>query len=96
MYTNTVEEILQQCLAVVRSAEDVEDDEYLDGAIRRSWLSQFEFVKVFSMSPSPPFLSWLDLWQRLPMLDKGEYSISRALWGLFWAGAGEEAWCWLV
>lgn len=76
IYTNTVEEILQQCLALVRSAEDVEDDEYLDGTIRRNWLSQFEFVKVFSLSPPPPFLSWLDLWQRLPVLDKGGLSIS--------------------
>ena len=54
----------------VRSAEDVEDEE-LDGGIRRQWLSQFEFVKLFTALPEPRFISWLRLWYRLPAMEKG-------------------------
>ena len=54
----------------VRSAEDVEDEE-LDGGIRRQWLSQFEFVKLFTASPEPQFISWLRLWYHLPAMEKG-------------------------
>ena len=75
VFTVSVEAILLQCLALVRSAEDVEDDEYLDGAIQRHWLSQFEFVKVFSAMPLPAFLSWLELWDQLPALEKREQGL---------------------
>ena len=70
-----MDEILTQSMSLVRSAEDVEDDEFLDGGARKNWLSQFEFVKVFSAAPPPPFLAWLDLWHQLPALDKSEQKI---------------------
>ena len=62
--------IFQECLVFVRSAEDVEEEE-LDGGIRRQWLSQFEFMKLFTASPEPQFISWLRLWYRLPTMEKG-------------------------
>lgn len=54
----------------VRSAEDVEDEE-CDGGIRRQWLSQFEFSKLFTAQPEPEFLSWLALSHHMPQVEKG-------------------------
>ena len=63
-------EIFHECLTFVRSEEDVEDEE-LDGGIKRQWLSQFEFVKLFSTLPEPRFLGWMALWYRLPIMENG-------------------------
>lgn len=63
------EQIFQECLQFVRSAEDVEEEE-LDGGIRRQWLSQFEFSRILTAVPEPRFLAWLTLWQRLPKMEK--------------------------
>lgn len=67
----SLDTIFQQNLVFVRSAEDVEDEE-LDGGIKRQWLSQFEFAKVFTDNPPPPFLAWMGLWFRLPAQEKGQ------------------------
>lgn len=58
----------------VRSAEDIEDDEYDGGGIKRQWLSQFEFCKIFATLPEPVFLNWFILFHRMPAMEKG--------WGL--------------
>ncbi len=54
----------------VRSAEDVEDEEW-DGGIKRQLLSQFELIKIFTATPEPAFLSWLALWDKLPAMERG-------------------------
>ena len=54
----------------VRSAEDIEDEEQ-DGGIKRQWLSQFEFSKLFTTLPGPAFLNWLALYHRMPAMDRG-------------------------
>ena len=58
-------------ISTLPSSEDVEEEQ-LDGGIRRQWLSQFEFTKLLTSSPSPPFFSWLLLWYSLPAYEKGE------------------------
>ena len=63
-------DIFHECLTFVRSEEDIEDEE-LDGGIKRQWLSQFEFVKLFSTVPEPKFLSWMALWYNLPTMENG-------------------------
>lgn len=65
------EKLWHDCLVFVRSAEDVEDDELDGGGIRRQWLSQFEFSKLFSSIPEPAFLRWLALFQHMPTMEKG-------------------------
>lgn len=55
----------------VRSAEDIEDEECDGGGIRRQWLSQFEFSKLFTASPEPLFLNWLALSCRMATVEKG-------------------------
>ena len=65
------QDIFHECLTFVRSEEDIEDEE-LDGGIKRQWLSQFEFVKLFSTVPEPRFLSWMALWYNLPTMENGE------------------------
>ena len=64
------QDIFHECLTFVRSEEDIEDEE-LDGGIKRQWLSQFEFVKLFSTVPEPRFLSWMALWYNLPTMENG-------------------------
>ena len=54
----------------VRSAEDIEEEER-EGGIRRPWLSQFEFIKLFSSSPLPTYLGWMVLYHRMPSMEKG-------------------------
>jgi len=77
-HLESLDTIFQECLVSVRSAEDVEDEQ-LDGGIRRQWLSQFEFVKLFTMSPEPRFLSWLTLWYRLPSVEKAIHPVRCAI-----------------
>ena len=81
-HLESLDSIFQECLVSVRSAEDVEDEQ-LDGGIRRQWLSQFEFVKLFTMSPEPRFLSWLTLWYRLPSVEKGVRWMLVSCWFFF-------------
>ena len=38
----------------------------------KAWLSAFDFVKIFTTSPPLKFLSWLDLWNTLPTVEKGK------------------------
>ena len=56
----------------MRSADDIADEEFDGGEIKRQWLSLFEFIKVFSTQPSPHFLSWWDLFHQVKMLGKSE------------------------
>ncbi len=65
------EKLWRDCLVFVRSIEDVEDDECDGGGIKRQWLSQFEFSKLFTALPEPAFLSWMALYHRLPSVEKG-------------------------
>ena len=67
----SLDKVFQECLEFVRSAEDIEDEE-LDGGIKRPWLSQFEFTKLFTAMPEPKVLSWFALWHQLPAMEKGE------------------------
>ena len=66
------EQLWRECLVSVRSVDDVIDDECDGGEIRRQWLSQFEFVKLFTSLPEPSFLNWWALFQRMPSMEKGE------------------------
>lgn len=68
------EKLWRACLVFVRSAEDVEDEE-CDGGIRRQWLSQFEFSKLFTAQPEPEFLSWLALSHHMPQVEKVVHSL---------------------
>ena len=65
------QDIFHECLTFVRSEEDIEDEE-LDGGIKRQWLSQFEFVKLFNTIPQPRFLGWMGLWYSLPTMENGK------------------------
>ena len=65
------QDIFHECLTFVRSEEDIEDEE-LDGGIKRQWLSQFEFAKLFNTIPEPRFLGWMALWYSLPAMENGE------------------------
>lgn len=69
----SVDDIFRDCLAAVRSAEDIEDEEELDGVVRRPWLSQFEFTKMFTAAQAPKFLAWVTLYHKLPSLENGTY-----------------------
>ncbi len=73
MYTKwSNEEIFHDCLSAVRSAEDIEDEEELDGGVKRPWLSQFEFTKILTATQSPKFLAWMTLYHKLPSIENGE------------------------
>ena len=65
------EQLWRESLVFVRSAEDIEDEECDGGGIKRQWLSQFEFSKLFTASPEPAFLSWLALTHRMSAMEKG-------------------------
>ena len=67
-------QLWRESLVHVRSAEDVEDEETDGGSIKRQWLSQFEFTKLFSSSPLPTYLGWMVLYHRMPSMEKGEWS----------------------
>lgn len=71
---SSINVIFHDCLTTIRSAEDIEDEEELDGGVKRPWLSQFEFTKLFTSSPAPKFLGWLSLLHKLPSLEAGEES----------------------
>lgn len=69
------EQIFHDCLAAVRSAEDIEDEEELDGGFKKPWLSQFEFTKLLTASPGPKFLAWLILYHKLPSVENEVHSV---------------------
>jgi hypothetical protein len=69
----SLDKVFEESLIFVRDSEDVEEEQ-LDGGIRRQWLSQFEFTKLFS-SPPPPFFSWLLLWFSLPAHETVVHSV---------------------
>ena len=66
------EHFWRECLISVRSVADIEDDEYDGGTIKRQWLSQFEFVKLFTTLPEPKFLKWWALFHRKESANKGK------------------------
>lgn len=78
MYTEWAgpDKLWRDCLIFVRSAEDIEDDELDGGGIKRQWLSQFEFCKLFTTLPEPAFLKWFTLFNRLPEVEKGMARVS--------------------
>ena len=74
MYTGkaSVDRAVSESLYHVRDVDDIEDEEE-DGGLQRPWLSCFEFVKVFNANPPLNFLSWMDLWYSLPLMETGKY-----------------------
>jgi hypothetical protein len=71
---NSLDKVFEESLVFVRDSEDVEEEQ-LDGGIRRQWLSQFEFTKLLTASPAPPFFSWLLLWFSLPTFETVVHSV---------------------
>lgn len=77
LYTKwSIEEIFHDCISAVRSAEDIEDEEE-DVGVKRPWLSQFEFTKMFTAPQLPKFLAWVALYHKLPSIETGECLWSR-------------------
>ena len=69
------DQIFQDALAAVRSAEDIEDEKELEGGVKKPWLSQFEFTKLLTASPGPRFLAWMFLYHKLPSVENGGLNI---------------------
>lgn len=70
--SDSADRAISESLYFIRGEEEIEDEEDI-GGLQRPWLSQFEFIKVFSASPALNFLSWLELWYFLPSIEKGLY-----------------------
>ena len=65
--TEQLTQAMSDCLSYLYKQTEAKEEEE-----SKTWLSLFDFVRVFTAFPPLKFLSWLDLWGTLPSVEKGK------------------------